>query len=153
SGTIDTNAGAINMQIEAPELNNDERHPLGAVAGVQPSDTMVVENLVNGVQGCGLVTPDGRVRASLQADRGDRVRIVFYEGPVQLPEEGCHIAPGARVRGTLETLQQDFDYQGQTFHAGEAVRAIEDGLGRARSTPEIRRLQGFAQLVMDPGDP
>lgn len=174
TGVIDSTAGVINMQIEAPELNHDGHSPLGSVAGVQDGDTLVVENLVSGVRGCGLVQ-NGRVRASLQCDGGvrlpdngdqvrdcsdpkkppcgDRVRIVFYKGAVQLPEEGCFIAAGASVRGTLEKFGSDFVYQGETFHAGEPLRSTEDGLGRARNTPEVRRLQAFAQLVMDPGDP
>lgn len=155
TGIIDSNAGVINMQTVVPELNSDARRPLGSVAGVQPLDTLVVENLVSGAKGCGQVGADGHVRASLQADRGDRVRIVFYSGPQPIENAGfgCRVSAGAPVRGTLDTLGADFEYQGQTFHAGEPLRAIEDGLGRPRNSPDVRRLQAFAGLILDPGDP
>jgi hypothetical protein len=155
TGVIDNNTGSIQMQIVVPQLNDDERRPLGSVAGVRPGDTLVVENLASGVNGCGLVMSDGRVRASLQADRGDRVRLVFYQGSQRVENAGfgCRVPANAPVRGTLEVFGSDFVYQGEPFRAGEPLRAIEDGLGRARNTPEVRRLQSFAGLILDPGDP
>ncbi|MBI3781916.1 MAG: hypothetical protein HY270_00795 [Deltaproteobacteria bacterium] len=152
TGAIDGNV-AMQVQTVVPNLNSATRVALGSVAGVQPGDTLVAENLVSGARGCGLVQANGQVRTSLQCDRGDAVRIVFYEGPVQLPGETCNVAAGARVRGVLDRLASDFTYQGKSFHTGDPLTSIEDGLGRARSTPEVRRLQAFAQLILDPGDP
>lgn len=152
-GTIDATSGRMNLQTVVVDLNDVARRPLGAVEGVQVGDTMVVENLTNGARGCGLVLPPGRVRASLQSDRGDRVRIVFYAGPVLLPGRECQVAGGAAVRAVLDRFGQDFTYQAATFRAGEPLRSLEDGLGRPRNTPEVRRLGSIGQLVVDPADP
>ena len=153
TGTLDAASGAMKMQTVVPDLNSAARVALGSVAGVQPGDTLVAENLTNGARGCGLVQTNGQVRASLQCDRGDVVRLVFYKGSVQLPGETCNVAAGAQVRGVLDHLGVDVNYQGKTFPAGDLLTSIEDGLGRARNTPEVRRLQSFAQLILDPGDP
>src|SRR5206468_2577079 len=72
-GTIDASTGKLPVQTIVPELNDKVAYTLGEIDGVQPGDTMVVENLRNGKQGCGLVSPDGRVRASLESDRGDPI--------------------------------------------------------------------------------
>ncbi len=152
-GDLDTASGNMNMRIVATDLNSTVRQHLGAIAGVQPGDTMVVENLTNGAHGCGQVTPEGKVRASLQSDKYDYVKVKFYAGPVLEPGTECQVKAGAQLRGVLENFAVDFKYHGEDFYAGRPLQAIEDGLGRARSTPEIRRLQAFAQLIMDPGDP
>lgn len=152
-GTIDPASGRMNLQTVVVDLNDVARRPLGSVEGVQVSDTMVVENLANGARGCGLVLPGGRVRASLQSDRGDLVRIVFYAGPVLVPGSSCEVVTGAAVRTVLERFGEDFVYQGVSYRAGELLRALEDGLGRPRNTPEIRRLGSIGQLVVDPADP
>jgi hypothetical protein len=152
-GRIDPANGRMPIQTIVIDLNDDVRRNLGSVEGVQPGDTMVVENLVNGVHGCGLVTPDGAVRASLESDRGDAIRVVFYVGPVLVPGTECQVQPGAVVRGTIERFASDVVYQAQTFAAGSPLVALDDGLGQPRATPDLRRLMSLGQLVLDPGDP
>ncbi len=152
-GTIEASTGRMNLETVVVDLNDDATRPLGSVAGIEVGDTMVVENLQSGARGCGLTLPGGRVRASLQSDRGDPIRIVFYPGPVLVPGTECEVRPGVQAKAVLDRFQVDFVYQGQTFRAGEPLRALEDGLGRARNTPEIRRLGSLGQLVVDPADP
>lgn len=152
-GTLDAASGRMRIETVVVDLNDDATRLLGTVAGIEVGDTMVVENLRNGVRGCGLTLPGGRVRASLQSDRGDPIRILFYAGPVLVPGSECAVQPGAQLKARLEEFQADFVYQGTTFRAGEPLRALEDGLGRARNTPEIRRLSAIGQLVVDPADP
>jgi hypothetical protein len=152
-GSIDAGSGQMRVQTIVVELNEDARRNLGSVAGVQPGDTMVVENLVNGVHGCGVVNPQGGVRASLESDRGDRIRVVFYRGPVLVPGTECQVNAGAIVRGSIETFAADVVYQGQTFPAGSPLVALEDGLGMPRGTPDLRRMLSLGQLVLDPADP
>jgi hypothetical protein len=176
AGTIDAGTGKMPVKTIVPDLNSLAQHTIGEIDGVQPGDTMVVANLVNGKQGCGLVSPTGQVRASLESDRGDRIRIVVYEGAVQLPQEGCLIAPGASVRGVLDTFQcaqtlppdaappasqtcvgQRTDicakHQADCYAQGAPLVAVEDGLGKAHATPDLRRLSTIAQTALDPGDP
>lgn len=152
-GRIDSSSGRLQMQTLVIDLNDDARRDLGTVDGVQPGDTLVVENLVNGVHGCGLVNPQGAVRASLESDKGDAIRIVFYAGPVLVPGTECEVKAGATVRATIERFENDVVYQGQTFAAGSPLLALEDGLGQPRATPDLRRLMSLGQLVLDPSDP
>ncbi|HYD47271.1 MAG TPA: hypothetical protein VEB21_02930 [Terriglobales bacterium] len=135
------------------DLNDDRRVRLGSIANVSAGDTMVVENLVSGARGCGLVTAAGRSRASLESDRNDRIRIAIYPGQVLIPGTLCEVAAGVEPKGVLDQHGQDFTYHGQEVKAGDPLRAVEDGLGRARNTPELRRMQGLAQMVLDPADP
>ena len=176
AGTIDGATGKMPVQTIVPQLNDLAQYTVGEIDGVEPGDTMVVENLRNGKQGCGLVSPDGHVRVSLESDRGDRIRVVVYAGAVQVWEEGCVIAPGASVRGTLDTFQcaqtvppdaappafqtcvgQRTDvcvrHQTDCYAQGAPLVAVEDGLGKAHATPDLRRLNLVAQTALDPGDP
>lgn len=152
-GNLDPGTGRMELQTVVVNLNDLARRPLGSVEGVRVGDTLVAENLANGARGCGVVLPPGRVRASLESDRGDRIRLVFYAGPVLLPGTHCEVRPGSIVRAVLDRFGADFTYQAQEFRAGEPLRALEDGLGRPRNTPEIRRLGTIGQLVVDPADP
>jgi hypothetical protein len=153
TATLNHDTGKIAVQAIVPQLNDLQRYPLGEVAGVQPGDTMVAENLINGVRACGPVDASGHARVSLESDRGDRIRIVFYQGAQQLPGVDCQLRAEAIVRGKLETFGQDVTHQAHTFQAGSPLVAVEDGLGLPRSTPDLRRMNGIAQAIMDPGDP
>ncbi|MEE8408366.1 MAG: hypothetical protein V3T05_02055, partial [Myxococcota bacterium] len=44
-------------------------------------------------------------------------------------------------------------FQGQGYVRGEPLTAIQEGLGFRRNTPNLRRLIGLAQMVLEPGDP
>ena len=151
-GTVDA-SGNLPIDTIFVDLNDDRRIHLGSIANVHPGDSLVATNLVSGARGCGLVDPQGRVRASLQSDRGDLMRIDVYQGPVLIAGTECEVPEGVEPKGTLDKYEQDFSYHAQPVHAGEPLRAIEDGLGRPRNTPEMRRMQGLSQLVLDPGDP
>ncbi len=151
-GTIDAN-GDMPMRTIIPNLNNLGRVDIGKIAGIQPGDTLLAENLRNGAHGCGQVDAQGRVRASLESDRGDAIKLTFYKGPQLVPGTECHLQPGAQVRGTLDKFGVDFTYQAKPFKTGEPLVALEDGLGLPRATPDLRRMTAFAQTITDPGDP
>lgn len=151
-GSVDA-SGRLNVQTIVVDLNDAARRNLGSVNGVRPGDVMVVENIANGVHGCGMVNPQGGVRASLESDRGDPIRIVVYEGPVLIPGTECGVRPGARLRGSIDTFGADVVFHGRTFPAGSPLVALEDGLGMPRATPDLRRMLSLGQLVLDPADP
>jgi len=153
AGTVNLGTGAVTINTTVVDLNDDARHALGVAEGVQAGDTMVAENVVNGAHGCGIVQPDGKVRATLESDRGDRIRIVFYRGHQLVPATECGIRAGAQVIDVIDTFEQEVFYQGETFAVGSPLRALEDGLGLARATPDFRRMMGLGQLVLDPADP
>lgn len=153
SGNLDLASGVMNLDTIVVDLNSSRRQHIGSIAGVAAGDLMVAENLISGERSCGVITAEGHTRASLQCDKGDRVRISVYAGSQWIPGSYCGLVPGAQPKGILDRFDSDFAYHAQPFKAGDPLVSLEDGLGRARNTPELRRMQGLAQMVLEPGDP
>jgi hypothetical protein len=82
-----------------PDLNDDAKVHIADVTGVSPGDTMIVENLDGGEKACGLVMPDGGVRASVAADEGDPIAIRFYRG-AELVAQVTRMSPRASTCST-----------------------------------------------------
>ena len=83
---------------------------------------------------------------------------VFEPGVVD-PDlhRACKRKAGAQPLHVVDTFAKtiDFHYQSrpQRFAAGEPLAPLAEGLGLHRARPEIRRFLGFAQMVLDAGDP
>lgn len=150
-GNIDE-SGDMLVQTYVANLLRDTVVPLATVRGVEPGDSMVIENLRSGEFGCGRVRADGAVHGVLASDRGDPIRITFYAGG---SVEGgiCEPHHDAVRIASIETFGADTEYQGELFPRGSQLRALEDGFGLQRGSPRLRRMQGLSQLVLDPGDP
>jgi hypothetical protein len=145
--------GTMLIETMVPDLTDDAVVSLATTTGVLPGDTMVVENLGNGVRGCGLVDPAGRVHAPVESNVGDPTRIVFYRGAVIAPGSKCGLVAGATEVARVEQIDRRVEFQDKSWQAGEPIVALAEGLGRRRGTPDLRRMQGLGQLVLDPGDP
>jgi hypothetical protein len=145
--------GSMLIETMVPDLTDDKVVSLAATTGVQPGDTMLVENLGNGARGCGLVDTRGRVHAPVESNLGDPTRIVFFHGAVIEPGSKCGLAPGAIEVARVEQTDRPIEFQDKSWAAGAQIVALAEGLGRRRGTPDLRRLQGLGQLVLDPGDP
>lgn len=153
TGTLDSSMGLVHLLQIAPDLNNAREIPVADVSGVAPGDTMIVENLRNGERGCGYVTPEGAVRASVACDTNDPVRILFYPGS-QIEGTECELAAGAPDPiATVDTWEIGGSFQGNDIDEGSPLTAITEGLGLRRANPEFRRFQGLGQLIIDLGDP
>ena len=172
AGTLDAKTGEMKMEIILADLFSTKHLPLAALKGVKQGDTMVVENLANGERGCGLVSPNGLVRAGVAADgpracvppggapgtadiQGtcyDKIQISFYEGYI-IAGEKCRLKPGIKPAVTLESFGEEAVFQGVTFAKGSALRSPTEGMGLRRSDPSMRRFVSFAQLIIEPGDP
>jgi hypothetical protein len=151
-GTLVPGTDSMRLQTIVPSGIEEQTLDLGVARGVRPRDTMVVENLRNGVRGCGLVDAKGRVHAAVQSDAGDRLEITFYRGPVVVGK-GCQLKPGAKPRSTVDRFGGKVSFRGQSYQAGAPLVAVAEGLGRRRASPQLRRLMGLTQLIIDPGDP
>ena len=152
-GTLDE-SGSLALEIIVPDLASEADVPLTTVSGVKAWDTMVVENLDNGVRRCGFVSEAGTVRVGVESDLGDRTRILFYRGPqiVTGPEE-CQIRSGAELYETIDTFPSALNFQEAYYEADSPLVAIADGLGGRKGHPDFRRLVGLGQMIMDPADP
>ena len=54
---------------------------------------------------------------------------------------------------TFDTFEIPVEYQGAIFPEGAPLVALNTGLGRARNTPGLRKLMGFASMILTRGDP
>ena len=151
-GTLDA-SGTMQLETLVPDLIEQVVVPLAATTGVVAGDTFVVENHANGSRGCGLVDPAGRVRASVESNVGDPTQLVFYRGAVIVPGTECELVPGAIEIARVANTDRDVKFQTVRQAAGTPIVALAEGLGLRRGNPELRRMQGLGQLILDPGDP
>jgi len=100
----DRTTGEMELETVVPDTIEQRTLHFATVSGIKPRDTMVVENLRSGERGCGMVDTEGRVRAALASDRGDKLRLSFYSGPVVTGED-CGLKRGVQPRLTVERFQ------------------------------------------------
>ncbi len=152
--TVDAATGTTAVETIVPSLNNTATRLLGHVEGVRPGDTMIVENLVNGRRGCGYVDAEGRARAAVDSDRGDRTALRFYRGRQLVPgSTECELVAGATSVVTVDTFLEPVEFEGATIEKGTPLAALAEGLGERRASPGMRRFLALGQLVLDGGDP
>ncbi len=153
-GDTDPDTGDMLIETIVVDINTDETFPLATVKDVRPWDTMLVENLRNGVRRCAFVQPDGTVRASSETNIGDRLRITFYRGPqIVAGSEECELMAGAKSYAVIDEFTELLTFRGEGVLPGEPLVAMMEGLGMRRGHSDFRRLGGLAQLVLDPSDP
>jgi hypothetical protein len=153
-GTTDPETGDMLLENIVIDLNDDQTIAIGTLKGINPWDTMIVENLDNGERRCGYVDAEGNVRAGAEAGKGDRIRISFYAGPQLDPtSEDCHLIRDVEPKAVIDEFGEPFAFQAVSFDAGSPLIALEEGLGMRRGHPDFRRLSGIAQMVLDPADP
>jgi hypothetical protein len=153
-GTIDPETGEMALETSLVEGRGDTTRPIARLTGVKPWDTMVVENLRNGIRRCGFVLPEGTVRANTESDIGDPIVISFYRGPQLVAgSEACELHPAVEPFIVVDSWSEEIEFLGNTYPAGSPLVALTEGLGMRRVHPDLRRMGGLAQLVLDPSDP
>ena len=153
-GTVDVEAGGLVLETIIPDLNDLAELPFAVVPDVGPGDTIIAENLANGERGCGFVSAQGTVRMSVESDLGDPTRLLIFRGnALVLGSTECETKEAAEPMAVVDTFEQTVKFQQDSHEAGMPLIALAEGLGLRRANPEFRRLQGIAQMVLDPGDP
>ncbi len=154
----------------APRLNQTEVLKIAEVPMPKPGDSVLAENLDNGEYDCAIVMPSGRFRVGLASDVNlftqapQRHRLQFFAGNAFVPgvrdpvkAKACQLKQGAKPTYVLDKFGVEVNYHYQslplTFHKGEPLAPIAEGLGLHRARPELRRFLTIAQLVLDPSDP
>lgn len=153
--TLRNTEGRLELWQYLPNL-----HKLGklkiAALDVEPveGDTAVLHNLKTQEYRCARVQAGGLIRASISSDQGDPLRFELYSGVLPTAKDrGCNIPTGTFPYWSRGELANRIDFQGKTFEAGSGLIAFGDGFGARRGTPELRRLLGLGQVVVDPADP
>lgn len=154
TGALNAETGALEVTTVVPNLARTARVRIGDLPGAQVGDTVVGENLANGVVGCGLIAADGTSRLHLESDVGDPTRLSLYRGHVVVNGSGeCELIEGAEAIATLEAFDREVTFQTKTFAAGDPLVALAEGMGRYRAQPGFRRMIQLGQIALDRADP
>jgi hypothetical protein len=125
-------------------LSAEERRlAIGRVAGVKVGDRVVATNLTKGEEHSARVREGLVFRLSMEADRDDRFEVAFYDS-------------GGVLIDKLTAWQEDVWYfatEEPTYRAGEDLRSPTEGYGMPRNTPDLRKMLGLFQMILDPADP
>jgi len=117
-----------------------------------PGKIAVLENLDTHEYRCARVQDKGLLRIAVSSDKGNHLRLSFYDKELPSKErEGCE--PQGLPVWTTDTFSEDVTYAGRTFKAGSPLLALHDGFGLRRGNPELRRMLGIAQVALDGADP
>jgi hypothetical protein len=148
----------MTLETIVTDVNDDRTLPLGTVEKMREGDTMLAENLTNGERACGRVWKDEdgtlRVRAGVESDVDDSVRLSFYQGAAVKTGSGdCTIKKGREPVAVFDRFGVDITFQGRLHNKGDGLVALAEGLGLRRANPELRRFMGLGQLVLDAADP
>lgn len=151
-GTLDKDSGLMELETIVPDLREQAILPIATLSDVRSGDTLVVDNLDTGARGCGYVSAEGTVRAQVESNEKDRIRITFYRGQVVVGSD-CQLRPGSKPSVTVDTFEEDIVFQARIIKRGQPLVALAEGLGLSRATPALRRLIAFGSVVMDAADP
>jgi len=145
--------------------------PMATIPPAALGGRLVVENLGNGLAREAYIPADGRLRVPIPASAMNAHEKRLAAGiPSTGPEEGVvyqvpdNAGLGDGLRFTffdptgielqsVDTFEWDVSLQAVTMPAGSPIVAGSYGLGRIRSTPEVRRLAGVLGIAVEPGDP
>jgi hypothetical protein len=117
--------------------------PIAEVPGVRPGTLVRLNNIDQGQEYQGTVQQGLRFSLPMKSDWEDRFTITLYD------ETGILIQH-------IDTWQMDAWYRMEEepdYRAGDLLRSPGEGWGMYRGSPDLRRLIGLAQLIMEPGDP
>jgi hypothetical protein len=165
-GTLDPSTNQLTLETIVNDLNKSDDDVLATISDVHPWDTMLVENLTNGVRGCGFISDAAAtvnpltVRASVESDAGDRLRISFFAGPVLNGDTQCGLRDASvKPYRVVDTFEAPVQYQWKpdgtpnVHNVGDPLVVLADGYGLRRAHPDMRRFLALGQLVLDSTDP
>jgi hypothetical protein len=119
------------------------RMRIADVTALQPGWTVEVENVTKTEVRRAAVRDEGRFAVHVRCDWDDRLAVTIRD------------RAGSAV-DRIDTFREDawfWQTAAPTYREGEPIRSPAEGWGMHRGSPDLRRLFGIAQMVMDPGDP
>ncbi|MCP4448215.1 MAG: hypothetical protein GY811_23185 [Myxococcales bacterium] len=151
-GTLDEDGDMLIEHI-VEELARDTELEVATAKGVEVGDLMVITNTKTDEVGCGLVLPNGEVRAGTEVSFYDPVTIAFYRDVMVVEGSHCEMDKVTEPVEVISEFGNDVSFHGLGYLEGEPLQSLGEGVGRLRGHPNLRRLRGLGQLVLDPGDP
>ncbi len=134
---------SIHIFVQAVLGTQSRELEIGSIEGLRPGDLVVVTNETKDEQYAAHVQADLTFRISVKSDRGDKFSLAFYT-----PD-------GDLIKEFTKYESDVFFYKNHTptFKAGDALTIPVEGFGLARCTPDLRRMVGLFQMVLEPADP
>jgi len=135
------------VSIAADALTATEKRP---VLGLQDGDTQPVP--VSCRPGTWTVPADGEGNPTgpAECDDGDLERALLFGDHISIEVRFGWDGP---VKATIDRFQVPVTFQGSIFPEGAPLVALGTGMGRARNTPEFRKLMSVAAVIIEKGDP
>jgi hypothetical protein len=136
------------VSIPADGLTAVEKRPL---LGLQDGDTQPVPvSCAPGSWSVELDPESEKPVGPASCDDGDLSRALLFGDALEVVVlDGWEGAEKER----FDTFEMAVEYQGAIFPEGAPLVALNTGLGRARNTPGLRKLMGFASMILARGDP
>jgi hypothetical protein len=79
---------------------------------------------------------------------GDAIEIAIYDGWLDAEDRLT-----AKPKAVIDTFEIPITFQGAIYPAGAPLVAIATGYGRARNTPDFRKLMSVAAFIVEKADP
>ena len=145
--------GVSRIEAMVPNIHRQPtRLLLGTIEGVEVGDTLTATNQSTGERECARILEGGIGRVPLASDIGDLMHLDLYHDEVQIGPE-CQLKKDAVPYATVNTFGDNLSFQDQSYTRGEKLKALAEGLGLRRASPEFRRFASLGPLVMDRADP
>ncbi len=138
----------LRVSIPADAPSAVEKRPL---LGLMDGDTQPVP--VSCAPGSWLVDIDpetGKPLGPAYCDEQDLERALLFGDALEVVVMDGWDGP---VKTRFDTFEIPVRYQGAIFPEGAPLVALATGLGLPRNTPSLRRLMGFASMILARGDP
>ncbi|MEE2644352.1 MAG: hypothetical protein VYD19_05415 [Myxococcota bacterium] len=146
--------GQTEVSVVAPHLKKTRKSLLGAMNGLNPGDTVYLQNLRTGDAQCSTLSAEGTFRIHLESDYADPIAFAAYQGPQhEIVDERCELREGAQSKARLDRFQQPIRWLGREWPVGAPLVSVAEGFGERRASPGLRRFLSLGQLVLDAGDP
>jgi hypothetical protein len=162
-------AGTLRLALYAQDNARAGLYEFARVPGVAIGDHVHLRNLRNGEERRGFVTRRGYFRLGVPSDALDAIErrsVLGLDdetlGPFDLPDPTAVADPlevvvydgdGARVKARVATFEREVVFQGSRYAEGQALVALQRGLGFQRNSWQFRRFMGLAQHGIGPADP
>jgi len=163
------NGDGVALKFLVNNVNDDGKYPFAVLEKAVPGDRVEVLNLDSGEIAYAVVPDNRQFRLAIPADAltaTERRPILGLdeEGAVPPlapdstldlgdPLEIRLLAPDGTEKSRVSTFEIAVEYYGTLYPVDEPLVAIAKGLGLKRNTPDMRRMMGISQMLLEPGDP
>jgi hypothetical protein len=166
-----TESGGLEIRQMVNSVKDMVELHVATLPTIPAGGTVVVENLVTGVERTGMIPADGGFRVGIAADAAsawEKARIAEIPevgptpGAVYVIEEPTEAGDAIRVSvkdaagaqvAVIDAWEEDVSIQGVVYPAGSSLVAAAEGLGYIRGSSDLRRVAFVFGAILEAGDP